>query len=271
MEKLIRRLELADPRITKRLIDLLDLPMGSCILDVGAGTGNYSRAIAEAGYNVSAIEPSRVMREQGKKHSRLSWHDGCAEILPFSDGKFDGLIMTLCMHHFSDWKQALLEARRVVGLGPIVIFTFDTENDSKYWLFDYFPSFRTKDKTWFPKLVELRAFVENVSGQSFEAYRFPLPHDLLDHFGAAGWSRPEIYLDENYRGGISSFSSVDEQGVISGLKKLTQDLKSGDWDLNYGHLREAKSLDVGYTFLKIKKGEQTDADNHLPASQSGGA
>lgn len=54
----------ADERIVAKLISLLDLPTGSKIADVGAGTGNYSNAIAEAGYQVIAIEPSQVMQSQ---------------------------------------------------------------------------------------------------------------------------------------------------------------------------------------------------------------
>jgi ubiquinone/menaquinone biosynthesis C-methylase UbiE len=39
----------ADARIVERIIDLLSLPVGSHIADVGAGTGNYSNALAAHG------------------------------------------------------------------------------------------------------------------------------------------------------------------------------------------------------------------------------
>ena len=49
----------ADERIVQRIEDLLGLPGGSRILDVSAGSGNYSLALADRGFEVSALEPSR--------------------------------------------------------------------------------------------------------------------------------------------------------------------------------------------------------------------
>ncbi len=243
----------ADPRITERLIDLLHLPSGSSILDVGAGTGNYSQAMAEAGYHVSAIEPSQVMREQGKEHLQLNWFAGCAEDLPFEDEVFDGVMMTLCMHHFADWQKAFIEAQRVVGSGPIVLLSFDAEFKSEFWLLDYFPRFAEDDKKVFPKLSVLKEFATSVLETSFEISRFPLPIDLVDHFLAAGWARPEVYLDEEYQDGISSFSKIDKRLLKQGLKKLSNDLESGEWHRRYGFLKEKELYDVGYVFLKMKK------------------
>ncbi len=61
-----------DYRIIRQLISLLDLPQRSTIADVGAGTGNYSNAIADQGYQVIAIEPSQVMQSQGEYHPQVS-------------------------------------------------------------------------------------------------------------------------------------------------------------------------------------------------------
>ncbi|MEM7145010.1 MAG: class I SAM-dependent methyltransferase [Verrucomicrobiota bacterium] len=246
----------ADPRIASRLLDILDIAPASAVLDVGAGTGNYSYAIAEAGHRVTALEPSGVMREQGRVHPRLRWIEGSAERLPFEDNLFDGIVMTLCLHHFTDWKLALKEASRAVNSGPIVIFTYDAGANSKFWLHDYFPSFLSKDKEWFPRIAELRRFAEGNLSRSLQVCRFPLPRDLKDHFAAAGWARPEIYLDEGYRAGISSFSCADREGIEDGLQRLAIDLESGDWDSKYRRYRNAHSIDVGYVFLRITDGEQ---------------
>ena len=59
-----RQTRRADPRIVEKLITLLNLAAGTCIADVGAGTGNYSNALADAGFTVRAIEPSPIMRAQ---------------------------------------------------------------------------------------------------------------------------------------------------------------------------------------------------------------
>lgn len=56
----------ADIRIVDLLYSLLNLPNGSVIADIGAGTGNYSLALAHKGYKMKAVEPSIVMRTQSR-------------------------------------------------------------------------------------------------------------------------------------------------------------------------------------------------------------
>ena len=72
----------ADTRITTNIIDLLDLPIGSLIADIGAGTGNYSNALANQGYSVIAIEPASVMRDQSLRHPMVKWISGTVESIP---------------------------------------------------------------------------------------------------------------------------------------------------------------------------------------------
>lgn len=242
----------ADSRITGRLEELLGLPAGSRVLDVGAGTGNYSYVLAEAGLHVTALEPSLVMREQGKQHQWLSWVEGVAEELPFDACSFDAVVMTLSLHHFSDWKAALKEAVRVVGDGPIVILSFDPEYRSGFWLFDYFPLLAEQAQEWFPRVTDMEGFAREQLGSGIQVFRFPLPADLKDHFAAAGWSRPEIYLDETYRAGISHFASGDCDEIGKGVARLADDLKSGRWDRTFGELRNASELDVGFLFFRIQ-------------------
>lgn len=243
----------ADPRISNRLIELLNLPKGSSIADVGAGSGNYSLKLAESGFAVTAIEPSQTMRSQSRSHPGLIWHDGVAEDLPFPDGHFDGVTMVLCLHHLNDWKKGLAEALRVVGGGPIVIFGFDIDYKADFWLFNYFPEFVQIDQDWTVGLPRIEDYVKNTLSARFELFSFPLPKDLTDHFLAAGWARPEIYLEAKYRNGISSFSKLDSAALNRGLNSLQEDLQSSAWHEKYGHLLTHETHDRGYLFMKIQR------------------
>lgn len=242
----------ADPRIASRLLELLDLPMQATIIDVGAGSGNYSFSLAERGYKVMAVEPSATMRAQARLHPDLHWKDACAEALPFEDNSFDGALMTLCLHHMDDWKKGLREALRVIGHGPLVIFAFDIEHKADFWLFDYFPEFVNIDKNWSATLAQIAEFVEQDLHASFACEAFPLPKDLVDHFAAASWARPENYLQARYRNGISTFSKISEDTIRRGLALLENDLDSGAWTRKYGELLEQEFYDRGYVFLKIQ-------------------
>ncbi len=241
----------ADPRITRRLIELLALPVDSVLIDIGAGSGNYSYALAEHGFTVTAVEPSETMRKQAMPHHNLSWQAATAEALPFQGNAFDGAVMTLCLHHLQDWQQGVREALRVTGGGPLVIFAFEIEHKSEFWLFDYFPEFLEIDKYWAVSIEDLREFVEKELQSSLQCMPFPLPRDLIDHFAAAGWARPEIYLQQEYRSGISSFSRLDKNTIAQRIAKLKMDLETGTWQTRYGHLLHQEHYDGGYLFLHI--------------------
>nr|WP_128894060.1 class I SAM-dependent methyltransferase [Longirhabdus pacifica] len=72
----------ADDRLTHKILSHLNINVPAHILDVGAGSGNYSFELANMGYRVTAVEPSQVMMEQSKRHKNLTWNQGAAENLP---------------------------------------------------------------------------------------------------------------------------------------------------------------------------------------------
>ena len=86
-------------------------------------------------------------------------------------------------------------------------------------------------------------------------HSFELPHDLVDCFAAAGWCRPEMYLDPSIRSCMSPFAVADADAVVHGVRILAKDLESGFWDERYGQLRSLEKWDVGYRFVKSRIGK----------------
>jgi ubiquinone/menaquinone biosynthesis C-methylase UbiE len=180
----------ADERIVARIIHHLDLKPGSRILDVGAGTGSYSFALADRGFEITALEPSTVMTSHASDHPRVSWVTASAESLPFKSASFDAAILILCIHHFSDFQQALKEVQRVVGDGSILFFTYDPSAVEAPWLFDYFPVFRTQIRQAFPSTDCIASLLD--SGRRMSIHPFLLPDDLKDSFAGADGSIPSV-------------------------------------------------------------------------------
>jgi ubiquinone/menaquinone biosynthesis C-methylase UbiE len=238
----------ADARIVEQ-IRLLTLPIGSRLVDIGAGTGNYSNALAAAGYNIVAVEPSATMRAQSVSHPLVEWRTGVAEALPVADGSVDAAICVLAFHHFSDHRQALREMRRATGGGPILLFTFEPRVVRDFWLDDYFPDIGQGDEEMFPAITSVAAMIEEETGLVTKVVAFPLPSDLADLFLAAGWARPHLYLDSQVRAGISAFAAADQGQVASGLQRLQDDLISGDWLKRYGNILGQTSFEAGYRFI----------------------
>lgn len=190
-------------RITERIISYLNQAPGSQIIDIGAGTGNYSYELAKNGFEVIAVELSETMRNQGKQHKNLKWIAGTAEELPIEDNSVDGVICTLAIHHFTNLVLSFREMARVVKKhGKIIIFTADprTVSDS-CWIAEYFREIVEQSCNDQPDLQLFKQLFEENSGRTANIYPFPLPHDLKDKFFFSGWRTLELYLDDVYRSG----------------------------------------------------------------------
>ncbi|WP_315787850.1 class I SAM-dependent methyltransferase [Fischerella sp. JS2] len=240
-----------DYRIVNTLIELLSLPKGSVIADIGAGTGGYSLALANQGLFVNAIEPSQVMQTQAIKHPQIEWFTGYAEALPLPDNYVDGVISVLTIHHFSNLAKAFQEMQRISRDGAIVLLTFDIRFAPKIWLYDYFP-FLWEDALRFLQLNDLINLITTNTKRYVEVIPFLLPHDLSDLFAAAAWRRPELYLLPEVRAGISSFPLADPHLVERGVQSLAAELNSGEWMKKYGEICSLTEIDLGYRFLRAE-------------------
>lgn len=157
------------------------------------------------------------------------------------------------MHHFQDRAKALAEIIRVVGTGPVVLFTFDPTAFGQFWLARYFPQLG-KRFAGSVSLGEILSEIRNLfPWRKVTAFPFPLPRDLQDKFGAASWGRPEAYLEADVRNGISDFALMPEAEIETGLRSLAEDLASGQWDRDHGPLRTCETHEVGYHFITIGK------------------
>ncbi|MBD2213232.1 class I SAM-dependent methyltransferase [Nostoc linckia FACHB-104] len=240
-----------DYRIVQKIIDLLNLPPGSLIADIGAGTGGYSQALANRGFSVYAVEPSSVMRQQALEHPQVQWFNGYAEALPLADKSVDGVISILTIHHFSNLDKAFQEMHRIIRDGPIILLSFDIRFAQRIWLYDYFP-WMWEDALKFLPLHEIISLIEQNTQRRIEVIPLMLPYDLSDLFAAAAWRRPELYLQAEVRAGISSFALGNADLIASGVKSLAADLSSGEWDAKYGDIRQVTEIDAGYRFFKAK-------------------
>ena len=118
-------------RTTMRYIHRYLTP-GIRILEIGAGTGRYSLALAAEGYDVTAVEliPHNLalLREKIKPEMRISTHQGNALDLSFlPDGEYDMVLLLGPMYHLyreEDKITALTEALRLAKSGGVVMTSY---------------------------------------------------------------------------------------------------------------------------------------------------
>ncbi|MGD2147685.1 MAG: class I SAM-dependent methyltransferase [Anaerolineae bacterium] len=90
------------------------------ILEVGCGTGHFTRWLGDQGLAAVGLDVSAAMLAQAQALNRASLVRGDASRLPFADGAFDltALVTTL---EFLEWpKDALAEAVRVGRRGVVL-------------------------------------------------------------------------------------------------------------------------------------------------------
>lgn len=242
----------ADERTLKIIIELLNLPAGKLIVDIGAGTGNYANALANLGYMLFAVEPSEIMREQAVPNGNVAWIAGLAESLPLHDASMDGAVIVLALHHFSNIRNAAKEVARVCPGGPLVVLTMDPRESEEFWFYDYFPEIAQHVLESFPQLNEVLDIFSGIKNWSTQIIKFPLPNDFADKNMCAGWNRPEIYLDPMMRQNTSGFALASKPVVQRGITLLENDLQSGKWDKLNGYLRRKDSFDAGFRFLLFR-------------------
>lgn len=112
------------PSYPQSVLDLLDLKPGLRVLDLGAGTGKFTRLLAATGADVTAVEPLPAMRaklEEAVPSAKV--HTGTAEEIPLADATFDLVTVAQAFHWF-DPARALPEIARVLvdGGGLAVVW-----------------------------------------------------------------------------------------------------------------------------------------------------
>jgi len=207
------------------------------VLNVGAGTGSYEPPDRD----VIAVEPSAVMRAQ-RPAGAARCVATAAENLPFEDQSFDAAMAFATVHHWRDPIAGLREMQRVAR--RVVVFTCDTTEWSwrrRFWLI----------RDYLPEVAGSRVGLATELGRAIGARIEPVlvPWDCADGFFEAYWRRPEAYLDENVRRGISVWTAVGREAEQRAVHDLSRDLASGRWAERNRDILDLEEAELGLRLL----------------------
>ncbi len=113
-----RRSAKQEKALLRRL--LTNFPAARTILEVGCGTGYFTRWFGEIGMRALGLDLSWTMLEQARRHGKLALLQGDALILPFPSGSVDLVALITTLEFLADPLDALAEALRVARQGLIL-------------------------------------------------------------------------------------------------------------------------------------------------------
>lgn len=156
-------------------------PLSGRILDLGAGNGQASKLLAEAGLDVVSLDFTQAscVAIGGRGGSALR---GDGTRLPFAADSFDGVVLLDVIEHMPSPHAVLAECARVLKPGGTLLVScpnHDTNGLVKVMVRARFGQWPTRDNLqvwdpthyWLPTIAELRALLEG-AGFVVEDARF---------------------------------------------------------------------------------------------------
>ncbi|WP_378179055.1 class I SAM-dependent methyltransferase [Aquimarina sp. SS2-1] len=242
----------ADPYLFNRLHTLLNPSTNRTYLDIGCGTGNYTKQFDKKGYRFIGIDPSSEMLEKAKTPSNnVLWEIGKAETLGLSENSIDGIVASLTLHHWDSLDQGFKSLRKVLKpAGNIVIFTATPKQMKGYWLCNYFPKMLEDSMNQMPSLDAVKKSLHKNGLVIEKTEKYFVKPDIEDLFLYSGKHNPKLYFKAEVRHGISSFSSLSNASEVeNGLNALEKDINSGEIK---DVIKNYENTDGDYLLLVVK-------------------
>jgi SAM-dependent methyltransferase len=115
------------------LRDELKLDETRTVIELGAGTGKFTRRLLTTGANIIAVEPVPEMLAQlTQAVPSVAARSGTAEKIPVNNGAADAVVCAQCFHWFAN-TGALREMHRVLRPGGWLGLIWNVRDESSDW------------------------------------------------------------------------------------------------------------------------------------------
>jgi ubiquinone/menaquinone biosynthesis C-methylase UbiE len=148
------------------LVEEARIGPGCRVLDVGCGTGGFSRAIAETasavvtGIDASARFIAFAEEQPAPARGAVRWLVGDAELLPLEDESFDRVLLSFVLHQLVRPEAAVAEAFRVLApAGIVLVRTIAPEDAGRRVPERYLPSMAAADAARLPPLEAIERWL----------------------------------------------------------------------------------------------------------------
>ncbi len=122
------------PDVLRYVVRVLGIGPPSTVLDLGAGTGKFTRLLEQTGAKIVAVEPLDAMRVELQRRSPGAHVlAGTAEAIPLQDRSVDAVVSAQAFHWF-DGERALPEIHRVLRMGGRLCLLWNVRDEDVDWV-----------------------------------------------------------------------------------------------------------------------------------------
>jgi len=97
-----------------------EFPQAKDVLEVGCGTGHFTRWLAGQQLRAVGLDISEVMLAEARRRDGVEYVHGDAQALPFADQTWDLVALITTLEFVPDPERAILEAMRVARKGLLL-------------------------------------------------------------------------------------------------------------------------------------------------------
>jgi len=200
---------------------------GARVLDIGCGTGNMERALADTvDLKMVGVDLSFGMLKSAKaKLPQAHWIQADSPFLPLQRETFDCVLMLYVLHHLTDFRAAIRNAYDVLGEGRLVVVTASHKQIEENFASRFFPSYASIDKARFPKVSAIVEAMKEAGFSSVSSREVTVAKVTLDG----------PYLQKVSNKHVSTFHIMDEKEFELGLEKMSEYIRrnAGEFCLDH--------------------------------------
>jgi hypothetical protein len=134
-------------------------------------------------------------------------------------------MLVSALHQFEDQPAALVQARRVIREGPLVVQAFTKESLAPLFVFEYFPSSGDPPAEMHMTRQQLEASLR--AAGFAEVMATPYVYNGIEDGSLAALHSDPALLDETHLRNTSFFHRLDPEERAEGLARLEEDRASG--------------------------------------------
>jgi len=215
------------PADLQAILQRIELAPEARVLDVAAGSGLLSRALASRAKEVVAVDITPEMLAGGREAAaregiaNITFMQAEAEALPFEDGSFDLVVTRFSLHHIAEPQRVVNEMVRVArGRGRVLLIDMLVPDDDPNLAQRANAIERRRDPShaWTPTWSQLQGWASTAGANVVEAYTQERTRDLDDWIKMSGSEIREELLaafEADLAGGEpTGLEPYREQGAI---------------------------------------------------------